>query len=282
MDLTIPQFPLAAVFDTILDFLTLHLSGFTRGVAGVVGAGIKSSTTFLVDLPPIVTILLLAVLIWRLTTLRIAFWSAVGFLFLWNIGLWAATVQSIVLVTVATTLALALGIPIGVIAALSPRVWKAISPALDMMQTMPSFVYLIPAIPFFGLGAVSAVFATIIFAMPPVVRLTALGLLQTPEPLMEAADAFGSTRWQKLLKLQAPLAIPTIMAGVNQTIMLALSMVVISAMIGAGGLGGEVWRAIQRLKAGDGFAAGFAIVLLAVILDRITRHMSTRLQAERS
>ncbi|MDM8569802.1 ABC transporter permease subunit [Thiotrichales bacterium HSG1] len=144
-------------------------------------------------------------------------------------------------------------------------------PLMDLMQTMPAFVYLIPAIPFFGLGTVSAIFSTVIFAMPPTIRLTCLGIKQVSPELVEAADAFGSTKTQKLFKVQLPLAIPTIMAGINQTIMLALSMVVIAAMIGAGGLGGEVWTAIQRLKPGMGFQAGIAIVILAVILDRITQ-----------
>jgi glycine betaine/proline transport system permease protein len=146
-----------------------------------------------------------------------------------------------------------------------------------MAQTMPSFVYLIPAIPFFGLGPVSACFATIIFSMPPVIRLTALGIMQVPHQLIEASDAFGSTPAQKLFKVQLPLALPTIMAGINQTIMLALSMVVIAAMIGAGGLGREVWRSIQRLEAGVGFETGIAIVILAVILDRMTQRMAQRM-----
>jgi glycine betaine/proline transport system permease protein len=144
------------------------------------------------------------------------------------------------------------------------------------MQTMPAFVYLIPAIPFFGLGPVSAIFSTVIFAMPPAIRLTCLGIQQVPAELVEAADAFGSTKKQKLFMLQLPLATPTIMAGVNQTIMLSLSMVVIAAMIGAKGLGGEVWKAIQRLQPGKGFVAGIGVVIVAMILDRITQKLGQR------
>jgi glycine betaine/proline transport system permease protein len=144
------------------------------------------------------------------------------------------------------------------------------------MQTMPAFVYLIPAIPFFGLGPVSAIFSTVIFAMPPAIRLTCLGIMQVPKDLIEVADAFGSTKVQKLFKLQLPLATPTIMAGINQTIMLALSMVVIAAMIGAKGLGGEVWKAIQRLQPGMGFEAGLAVVILAMVLDRITQKIGVK------
>ena len=252
----------------------------TRGLSHVVAGGIEASTSFLTNVPPWATIAVLTLLAWRLASRQVALLTALGLGFLWNLELWDATVQSVVLVAVSTLLALLIGIPIGVMAALSPRLWKVLRPFLDMMQTMPSFVYLIPAIPFFGLGAVSACFATIVVAMPPTIRLTALGILQVSGELVEAADAFGASPWQKLAKVQLPLAAPTIMSGNNQTIMLSLSMVVIAAMIGAGGLGGEVWRAIQRLEAGQGFEAGIAIVILAIILDRITHNMSRRLQAE--
>jgi glycine betaine/proline transport system permease protein len=186
--------------------------------------------------------------------------------------------ETIILVSISTSVALLIGLPIGIACALSKPTWRTVGPCLDMMQTMPSFVYLIPAIPFFGLGPVSACFATIIFAMPPVIRLTALGIMEVPRDLIEASDAFGSTPTQKLFKVQLPLALPTIMAGVNQTIMLALSMVVIAAMIGAGGLGREVWKSIQRLEAGIGFETGIAIVVVAVILDRITQKMAQRMR----
>jgi glycine betaine/proline transport system permease protein len=146
------------------------------------------------------------------------------------------------------------------------------------MQTMPAFVYLIPAIPFFGLGKVAAIFSTVVFSMPPAIRLTCLGIKQVPKELVEAADAFGSNKWQKLFKLQLPIATPTIMAGINQTIMLALSMVVIAAMIGAKGLGGEVWKAIQRLQPGKGFEAGIGIVIVAIILDRIMQRIGGKSQ----
>ncbi|TSJ63206.1 proline/glycine betaine ABC transporter permease [Starkeya sp. 3C] len=281
MAFEIPRIPLAEWCDIALDWATEHFSGVTRALSAVIGTGIEATTDFLVGLPPWLVIILFGLLIWRLTTARIAIFSMLGFAFLWNLELWRATLQSLVLVLVSTLFALAIGIPIGVGAALSKRFWRVVAPALDMMQTMPSFVYLIPAIPFFGLGAVSACFATIVFAMPPTIRLTALGILQTPPELVEAADAFGSSRWQKLFKVQLPLAIPTIMAGINQTIMLALSMVVIAAMIGAGGLGGEVWKAIQRLEAGQGFQAGIAIVVLAVILDRITQYVARHMRRDR-
>jgi len=174
---------------------------------------------------------------------------------------------------IATLLAVVIALPIGIAAALSDRLYRVIMPGLDFMQTMPAFVYLIPAIPFFGIGSVSAIFATVIFSMPPAIRFTTLGIRQVPEELIEASDAYGATRSQKLFKVQLPMSLPTVMAGINQTIMLALSMVVIAAMIGAGGLGSEVWRAIQRLQPGAGFEAGIAVVILAMLLDRITQSL---------
>lgn len=278
MDWDIPQFPLDDISDSILDWLTGQFSGVTRSVSRVLAVWIDSSTDFLGVVPPWITIAVIGLIAWWVAGRRVAIWSALGLAFLWNLRLWDPTIVSLVLVCTSTVIALLIGVPIGILAALSSRVRRVVMPALDMMQTMPSFVYLIPAIPFFGLGPVSACFATIVFAMPPTIRLTALGIIQAPPQLVEAADAFGSSTWQKLIKVQIPLALPTIMAGINQTIMLALSMVVIAAMIGAGGLGGEVWTAIQRLEAGDGFQAGIAIVIVAIILDRITQHLGDRMR----
>jgi glycine betaine/proline transport system permease protein len=215
-----------------------------------------------------------ALIAWRAAGARVALFAVLGLGLLWNLDLWYPTMQTLTLVTIATLIAVTIGMPLGILAALSRNAYRAIFPVLDFMQTMPAFVYLIPAIPFFGLGPVSALFSTVIFAMPPAIRLTTLGIRQVPADLVEAADAFGSTRTQKLLKVQLPLAVPTIMAGINQTIMLALSMVVIAAMIGAEGLGGQVWTAIQRNEAGMGFQAGLAVVILAMILDRITQRIA--------
>ncbi|WP_062226677.1 ABC transporter permease [Aureimonas frigidaquae] len=276
MDWTVPKFPLDRYSDNALSWLTAHFSDVTRSTSRVVRGWIETGTEFLTALPPPVVIIAIALLAWWLAGRRVAILSAVGFLFLWNLRLWGPTMETLVLVILATAAALSIGIPIGILCALSKRVWRGVGPGLDMMQTMPSFVYLIPAIPFFGLGSVSAVFATIVFSMPPVIRLTALGILSVPRELVEASDAFGTTTMQKLFKVQLPLALPTIMAGINQTIMLSLSMVVIASMIGAGGLGREVWRSIQRLDAGSGFQAGIAIVIVAVVLDRITQAMAQK------
>jgi glycine betaine/proline transport system permease protein len=267
----IPKFPLDEIIDGGLDFITTHLAFITKGISRLTETGIEALVSGLLFVPPWMLIAAVALAAWRIAGLRVAIWSAAGLLLLWNLRLWDATMQTLTLVTLATLVAISIGIPLGIWAALSERVYRVTMPILDFMQTMPAFVYLIPAIPFFGLGPVSGIFATVIFSMPPAIRLTTLGIRQVPADLVEAADAFGSTRRQKLFKVQLPLATPTIMAGINQTIMLALSMVVIAAMIGAGGLGAEVWKAIQRLQPGDGFEAGIAVVILAMILDRITQ-----------
>ena len=274
--MNIPQFPLPHLIDVGLDWLTRHIAFITRALSHVTSEVINAITTGLLWLPPWVLIIIVALLAWRVAGKRVAIFSAAGLLFLWDLRLWEATVETFTLVLISTMIAVAIGLPLGIAAALNRGTSRVVMPVLDFMQTMPAFVYLIPAIPFFGLGAVSASVATVIFATPPTIRLTALGIRQVPKDLIEAADAFGSSPRQKLFKVQLPMAVPTIMAGVNQTIMLALSMVVIAAMIGAGGLGGEVWRAIQRLEPGKGFTAGLAIVILAMILDRITQRIGNR------
>ena len=278
MNWSVPRFPLDDICDHGLDWLTAHGAGVTRVLSHVVSAWIGGLTVALQAVPPWAFIIAFCLVAWRLAGVRLALLALVGLAFLWDLRLWDPMIATLVLVVIATLAAVLIGLPLGIAAALNQRLWRATAPCMDMMQTMPSFVYLIPAIPFFGLGAVSACFATIVFAMPPTIRLTALGIMQVPGELTEAADAFGTTTWQKLVKVQLPVALPTIMAGINQTIMLSLSMVVIAAMIGAGGLGREVWSAIQRLEAGRGFQAGIAIAVLAIILDRITQRVSRRAQ----
>jgi len=279
MNFDIPKFPLAHIIDVMLDWLTTNFSFITKALSHVISAAIDGIVSGLLWLPPWLLVIAVAALAWRMAGKRVAIFSAIGLLFLWNLRLWEPTIQTITLVLISTLIAVMIGLPLGIGAALSKRTSRVVMPVLDFMQTMPAFVYLIPAIPFFGLGAVSASVATVIFSMPPAIRLTALGIKQVPADLIEAADAFGSTPRQKLFKVQLPMAVPTIMAGINQTIMLALSMVVIAAMIGAGGLGGEVWKAIQRLEPGKGFESGIAIVILAMILDRITQRIGRRSEA---
>jgi glycine betaine/proline transport system permease protein len=221
--------------------------------------------------PPVMTGIVLLLVAYLIAGYGIVLFSLVGFSLIVSMGLWEATAESLALVLSATLFALFIGVPIGILAAGSTLADRMIRPVLDLMQTMPAFVYLIPAVIFFGLGKVPGAMATLIFAMPPAVRLTTLGIRQVPAEVVEAAESFGCTTWQKLLKAELPIALQTILAGVNQTIMLALSMVVIGGMIGAGGLGEVVLSGITQLKLGLGFEGGLAVVILAIYLDRVTQ-----------
>lgn len=271
MAIDIPRIPLGDWIEGGLDFLTSNYSMVTRGISEVTQAWINGLNDALMWLPEWGLLAIIALLCWRIGGIRLGIGAVLGLALIWNLGLWIPMIETLTLVVIATLVAITIALPVGIAAALSDKLYSLIMPVLDFMQTMPAFVYLIPAIPFFGIGAVSAIFATVIFSMPPAIRFTTLGIRQVPKDLIEAADAFGSTRSQKLFKVQLPLSLPTVMAGINQTIMLALSMVVIAAMIGADGLGSEVWKAIQRLRPGEGFEAGIAVVILAMLLDRLTQ-----------
>lgn len=207
--------------------------------------------------------------LWRIGS-RFAVFTVLALTLIQLTGFWEQTVVTLGLTLSSTLISLLFGIPLGIWAAGSDRVAKVLRPLLDFMQTMPAFVYLIPAAMLFGLGRAPGIIATVIFAMPPVVRLTSLGIRQVDKELVEAGHAFGCTPWQLLCKVKLPNALPSIMAGVNQTLMMALSMVIIASMVGAGGLGNEVLSSIQRLDIGLGFESGMAVVLLAIILDRLT------------
>ena len=212
--------------------------------------------------------------LWRVSA-SFGLLSLLGLNLVKAMGLWEPMVSTLALVLTASLLALTIGLPLGVLAARQRSIWQLTRPLLDLMQTMPAFVYLIPAVMLFSTGAVPSVIATLIFSMPPVVRLTVLGIRQVPADLIEAGRSFGCSEWQLLTKVQLPNALPTLMTGVNQTIMLALSMVVIASMIGGGGLGDVVLRGIQQLNIGLGFEGGLAVVILAVILDRLSQSLST-------
>ncbi|MDF3917460.1 proline/glycine betaine ABC transporter permease [Salinicola sp. LHM] len=274
MDFDIPRIPLGDWIEGGLDFLTTEFSGVTRAISRGTQTGINLLNDGLMWLPEWALIAVVVLLCWKVSGRRLAIGALIGLALIWNLGLWNPMIQTLTLVVIATLVAIVIALPLGILAAVSDRFYKVIMPILDFMQTMPAFVYLIPAIPFFGIGSVSGIFATVIFSMPPAIRFTTLGIRQVPKDLIEAADAYGSTRSQKLIKVQLPLSLPTLMGGINQTIMLALSMVVIAAMIGANGLGSEVWRAIQRLRPGEGFEAGIAVVIMAMLLDRLTQSLS--------
>ncbi|QQG64745.1 ABC transporter permease [Desulfobulbus oligotrophicus] len=279
--MNIGKLPVGKIIDAGIDFLVEHLSFLTKAGADIVETVLSALERGLLAVPAPGFIALTALGIWLLTKDRkLCLGSIMGLLLIWNMGLWSATISTIALVAVSTLCALAVGIPLGIMAAISSILNKVVTPILDVMQTMPAFVYLIPAIPFFGLGKTAAIFSTVVFSMPPAIRFTYLGIRQIPTDLVECSTAFGATRWQRLIKLDLPLAAPTIMAGINQTVMLALSMVVIASMIGAKGLGGEVWKAIQRLQMGRGFEAGIAIVIVAIILDRVLQNLGTPKQQQ--
>jgi len=274
------RIPIGATIESVIDFLVEHLSFITQAMSDVVEAFIDVIVDGMLLIPIPIFILLVGLLTWKLSGKRgIGIFAVLGLGLIWNMGLWQATISTIALVLVSTLFAIMLGVPIGILTAINRTLYKIIMPILDVMQTMPAFVYLIPAIPFFGLGKMAAIFSTVVFSMPPAIRLTCLGIRQVPRELVECAEAFGSGRWQRLVQLELPLARSTIMAGVNQTVMLALSMVVIASMIGAKGLGGEVWKAIQRLQMGRGFEAGIGIVIVAIILDRVLQQVGKKEQS---
>ncbi|MEK6347232.1 MAG: proline/glycine betaine ABC transporter permease [Burkholderia sp.] len=259
-----------------VNFLFLHFRGGFDAFSAALGAVVKLLEDGLAAIPfAAMVVLLVALAVWRRGAGFGAF-TGLALLAIHYMGLWAQTVSTLALVVAATAFSLVIGVPLGIWGARSRRAGVVLRSLLDFMQTMPAFVYLIPAVILFGLGRVPAVIATIVFAMPPVVRLTTLGILQVREELIEAGRAFGSTNSQLLWKIQLPNALPSIMAGVNQTIMMALSMVVVASMIGAGGLGEYVLSGIQRLDIGIGFEGGLGVVLLAIVLDRLTESFGVK------
>jgi len=237
---------------------------------------IDNVTELLIAIPPELLVLVLVLLSWKIAGKGVALFALIGSLYLGSVDLWVESIQTVSIVIVSTLISIIIGIPLGILAATNKFMAGFVRPILDFMQTLPSFVYLIPAILLFGLGNVPAVIATFVFATPPAVRMTTLGINQVPSDVVEASTAFGSTKWQLLYKVQLPLAMPSIMAGINQTMMLALSMAVISSMIGAPGLGSVVLEGISTVNVGLGLTGGLGIVVLAIVLDRITQGLSRK------
>ena len=266
------KIPIGDAMAVAIDFIKAHGTFLFNGISIVIRGMVDGVTTLLRALPAPLLIVAVAVLAWLLRrSLSLAAFVALALLFILNQGYWLATLETLSLVMVATLASTAIGVPMGIAAAHRPRLFAALRPVLDLMQTLPTFVYLIPTLVLFGLGVVPGLISTVIFALPAPIRLTHLGISSVPKPLIEAGEAFGATPMQLLWKVELPSAASTIVAGITQCIMLSLSMVVIAALVGAGGLGVPVVRALNSVQVGMGFEAGFTIVLLAIILDRISR-----------
>lgn len=262
--------------DFVYDWLIPVLGGFFDSVSSVISFFINGVADIFLFIPAEIMTLLFVLLAWKFAGKGVAIFTVIGTLYLGSVNLWEDAMLTLAVVMVATLFSIIIGIPLGILTAKSKALDNVVRPILDFMQTLPSFVYLIPAILLFGLGEVPAVISTFVFATPPAVRMTSLAIKQVPTDLVEAAKAFGSTPWQMLIKVQLPVAIPTIMAGVNQTIMLALSMAVIASMIGAPGLGSTVLAGISSVNVGLGLVGGLGIVVLAIILDRITQGLGDK------
>jgi glycine betaine/proline transport system permease protein len=269
----VPRLPVGDWVETAFDWVEDTLGEFFDLVADGVEASVNGLSDLLNAPPPLVVVVALALVAWLLRDWKVALGSVLGLLAVVGMDQWSATMETLSLVFFATVVALLIGIPLGIAAARWERVSRVVRPVLDLMQTMPAFVWLVPVVTLFGIGVPAGLVATVIFAIPPGVRLTELGIRQVDPEVVEAGHAFGATPRQILRETQLPLAMPTVMAGVNQVIMLALSMAVIAGLVGGGGLGSQVTTSIARLDIGLGFEAGFSVVILAIYLDRVTASM---------
>ena len=268
--------PVADWVENLTEWMTDTFAGLFSFFQSFGQGLMENVTQLLLWIPPFIFIGLLTFLAFWISNKKwgLTVFTFLGLLFIYNQQLWNELMNTFTLVLISSLVSILIGIPLGILMAKSDLAEKIITPILDFMQTMPGFVYLIPAVAFFGIGMVPGVFASVIFALPPTVRFTNLGIRQVPTELVEATDSFGGTGWQKLIKLELPLAKSTILAGVNQTTMLSLSMVVIASMIGAPGLGRGVLSALQRAQVGNGFVSGVALVILAIIIDRFTQYLN--------
>lgn len=273
--LELPKLPLGDAIEWFVRWLIKNLSVIFDFVSDVLSAVSGALSDGLLWVHPVILIIIFSIIIWLITNKLTAILSAIGLALVWNMGLWPELVDTLVLVVVGVAIALVIGIPTGILMTRSRKLEGFMRPILDFMQTMPPFVYLIPAAMLFGIGVVPGLFATVIFAIPPPVRLTYLGITQVPLEMKEMSIAFGANDRQVLRKVELPLALPSIMAGVNQCIMLGISMVVIASMIGARGLGDVVLYSLSRLDLSLGFESGLAIVILAMVLDRMSRNVGS-------
>lgn len=265
--------PLDTWVNQFIDWLVEGYRWFFQSIKLPVDLTLTALEKGLNALPPLITIALICLIAWRVSGIKLSLFSALSLVLIGLLGLWSDTMTTLAMVFSSVIFCTIVGIPLGIWAGRSDRFNAILRPCLDAMQTTPAFVYLVPIVMLFSVGNVAGVLATIIFSLPPIVRLTSLGIRQVHPELVEAALAFGATDWQVLRRVQIPLALPTIMAGLNQTIMMALSMVVIAALIGAGGLGAPVILGLNTLDIGRAVIGGLAIVLMAIILDRVTQSM---------
>ena len=264
--------PIGDGASAFVDWLTANFTFIFDAISNGLGAFIDSILYVLATPHPFIVVAAFGLIAWFARhSIPIVLFTVLGLLLIINLGFWDDTTQTLALVLASTAVCMIIGVPLGVAAARRDWLYQVLRPILDLMQTIPTFVYLIPALILFGLGVVPGLVATVIFAIPSSIRLTRLGIASTPRQLLEAGDAFGATPMQRLFKIEIPYALPQIMAGLTQTIMLSLSMVVIAALVGAPGLGVPVLRALNSINIGQGFEAGLAIVLLAIILDRFFR-----------
>ncbi len=268
--------PLDEWVQSFVDWLVFNHRDIFQAIKTPIELCLKGFEWFFTVLPPVVVILLFAVAAWRFAGKKVTIFTVATFLLVGYLGLWGETMTTLAMVISSVFFCALAGIPLGIMSGRSDRFQLLLRPALDAMQTIPPFVYLVPVVMLFSIGTVSGILATIVFALPPIVRLTSLGIRQVHPELIEAALAFGATPGQVLRKVQFPLALPSIMAGLNQTLMMALSMVVIAALIGAGGLGNPVVQGLNTLEIGLATIGGLAIVLLAMVLDRITQGFARR------
>lgn len=268
--------PLDQWIQQSVDWLVFNYRDFFQVVKVPIEVSLNGLEWLFATLPPFVVILLFALAAWRYAGKRVTVFTVLSFLLVGYLGFWEDTMTTLSMVVCSVLFCAVAGIPLGIMAGRSDRFEMFLRPCLDAMQTTPAFVYLIPVVMLFSIGTVSGVLATIVFALPPIIRLTNLGIRQVHPELVEAAVAFGATPWQVLRKVQFPLAMPSVMAGLNQTIMMALSMVVIAALIGAGGLGNPVVQGLNTLEIGLATIGGLSIVLLAMVLDRVTQGLTQR------
>ena len=272
------RIPIGRWAEKIVEWLTENFSNLFDYMKITVEFILVQIDTLFTWVPWPITIIILFLIAWFVSGRRVAILTGISLFLMGALGLWAEGMSTMALVATAVFISVLFGLPLGILSARSPKFDAVLRPILDGMQTIPSFVYLIPAIMFFGIGNVPGILATVIFALPPMIRLTSLGIQQVDREVVEAGHAFGCTPSQLLLNIQLPLAVPSIMAGVNQTVMMSLSMVVVAAMIGAGGLGSKILYSIQRIDLGIGIEAGLGILFIAIVLDRILQGITKKQQ----